>query len=169
MKKTKDEILDDLAKISFETGKIIVERKELIFLIGILIGFLAPQSSLACGLIAKEKALEKQNLGDFLKYVKSYISPFSWLTYFKSGKNSPEYFYYKKEISMISSKISPIISPIMYLTVGTGLGFLISTNFSCIKLEKKFLNCMNTNKELIEEVAVIIDTLNQGLDILETP
>ena len=170
-----DQIISKVVKIAYETGKILVERRALFFLGGVIIGSLMPtQSTLACGLLVKEKALEKQDVGTFFSYIKSYGSIKAWAAYFKAGKSSPTFYYYKDKISNIS--------PLLYLSlgtgIGTGIGLLYAKNFSCGEVEIKFLHCLKNNADLVkkvnhcvknnvdlmEEVKVIINTLTKNLE-----
>jgi hypothetical protein len=120
-----------------------------------------PQATMAANLVIKEKALEKQSAGDFFAYLRTFGSTTSWLNYFKSGKSSPQFFYYKEKFSTIS--------PILYVGIGTGIGCLLSNNFYSAKFEKGFLNCVKENESLAHEIVEIIDILNKNLDLLETP
>jgi hypothetical protein len=163
--KNNSDLINAIARTAYKTGKIVVERKELLFIGGIILGttlsVLMPQATVAAGLIIKEKTLEKQSAGDFFAYLRTFGSTTSWLNYFKSGKSSPQFFYYKEKFSTIS--------PILYVGIGTGIGCLLSKNFYCAKFEKGLINCLKENDLLLREVGEIIEVLNKSLDSLDTP
>lgn len=170
-------IIGRVAKIAYKTGKILVERKVFYFLGGVIVGFLLPvETSLACTLAVKGEVSTEKNIMKFFPYVKTFSSRSAWIKYFKDGKSSPEYFFYRNKVSTTFSKLSPLV-PLVYFSLGAASGFLYSENFSdtknfscaenfsCVndfayaKIQKKLLYCVQDNELFTKQVDVIVGNL----------
>lgn len=158
-----ENLVGDVGKTVHKIGKIFVERKELKFILyAIFIGSAAlilPKVSIASTLVAAEKELETRTAGDLFCYLKSFGSSRAWVQYFRTNKTSPEFTYYAGKVS---ENLKPL-KPLIFTTLGIGLGFSGSKLYHQAKLELEMVECYTENSMLVGRIHEMIKLLKNNI------